>query len=263
MATDSWVCANCGKLNGGADRRCFRCQVPKGLSRSVTSVARALGPEPATRGAVLTAVGVYGVLLLVSGLGAVLGGVNPRWALRLGALSGDLGQLQPWRYLTATFVHFSAVHLLFNASALHGLGRNLERIFGPARLLCVLLLSSAGGFVLSALWSVHQPTTGGLSAGIFGFMGIEIGWCLARRDPAWKRAALNGVGYVVLMILLGPMFGMGINHAAHAGGLISGAGLGALLFATRSNPRWELIWRYSAWALGGITGVGILLSLFF
>jgi rhomboid protease GluP len=155
------------------------------------------------------------------------GGVRQLEALRWGALAGPLGHIEPWRYLSAMFVHFSLMHVGFNTLALYQLGRSLEEGVGWARFVAVFILTGVAGFLASELWYVMIPPTGGISGGIFGLLGAAVGWRYAQRDPEWKRLAITGVAYAVAMGLLP---GVSVNHAAHVGGLITGAGLGWLMY---------------------------------
>ena len=168
---------------------------------------------------------VYALLIL--GGPGLLQSVSAARALRWGALVGDLGHSQPWRYLSAIFVHFTLMHVAFNLLALVSFGRSLEQAIGSARFAALLLLSGVGGFVLSDLWYTFQPLTGGMSGGIFGLLGAEVGLRYAGRDVAWKQSAISALGYGVVAALLP---GQSVNNAAHFGGLFVGAACGWGLF---------------------------------
>jgi rhomboid protease GluP len=181
---------------------------------------------------VLLDVGVY-VGLMLGGTEA-WGSVRPLQALRWGALAGALGHIEPWRYLSAMFVHFSLLHVGFNTLALHQLGRNLEDGVGWARFVVVFIGTGVAGFLASELWYTPMPPTGGISGGIFGLLGAAVGWRYAQRDPEWKRLAITGVCYAVLM---GFLPGVTVNNAAHGGGLVAGAGLGWALYRVGRGRR--------------------------
>jgi rhomboid protease GluP len=170
-------------------------------------------------------VAVYGLLALGGTEG--WGTVGRLGALRWGALVGALGHIEPWRYLSAMFVHFSLMHVGFNTLTLHSLGRSLEDAVGWARFVVVFIGTGVAGFLASELWYAPIPLTGGISGGIFGLLGAAVGWRYAMRDPEWKRLAITGTGYAVAMALIP---GVTVNHAAHVGGLLAGAGLGWALY---------------------------------
>jgi membrane associated rhomboid family serine protease len=229
VANGSRICPQCGKLNAREDARCSRCgaRLPAGWEITArnrwTSALQRRGWATITF--MLLDVGVY-LALMLSGAGA-LGSVPRLEALRWGALAGTLGHVEPWRYLSAMFVHFSLLHVGFNTITLHSLGRSLEDSLGWARFVVVFLGTGIAGFLASELWYAPIPLTGGISGGIFGLLGAAVGWRYAQRDPEWKRLALTGLGYAVAMALIP---GVTVNHAAHIGGLLSGAGLGWALF---------------------------------
>ncbi len=256
MASRATVCPHCGRLNAADQARCSGCARPLPGGAQL-SVRRALGGATATTLCALLAGLVY--LALIAGDGA---GAPMSWgrALRWGALAGNLGPAQPWRYLSAMFVHFGLLHLGFNVLALVSFGRSLEQLLGTARFTVLLLLSGALGFVASDCWYALFPQrqiTGGLSGGIFGLMGAEVGLRFASRDEGWKRAAISALGYAAVMALLP---GVNVNNAAHLGGLLSGAGVALLIHRLRANRPSRWWFRVAAALLSLSTLAGIALA---
>jgi membrane associated rhomboid family serine protease len=203
---------------------------PAPRATAKVALARAAGGVPATVWFAALSIAVY--LALMSSSGGPSAPISGRMALRWGALAGDLGWREPWRQLSAIFVHFGLLHIGFNLFALFSFGRVLERVLGSARFAVLLLVTGALGFVASDLWYAlfpPQQITGGLSGGIFGLLGAEVGLRFAAGDAGWKRAALSGAGYALMMALIP---GQTVNNAAHVGGLLSGGLLGwALSYA--------------------------------
>src|SRR5690606_18131708 len=237
VASGSRICARCRKLNARDDTRCYHCgaRLPAGWERRARGWTSALERRSwATTLYVLLSVAVYGALALG---GAGQGGMRRLEALRWGALAGALGYAEPWRYLSAMFVHFGLLHFAFNTLALHQLGRNLEDAAGWARFTLVFVGTGVAGFLASELWYAPLPLTGGISGGIFGLLGAAVGWRHAQGDPEWKRLAVTGVGYAVAMVLLDRMTAMVVNHAAHIGGLAAGAVLGWAIYRLGRGPR--------------------------
>ena len=179
----------------------------------------------------LIAVNVAAALLMRLALGAgsseeagalALAGANVRAEVADGAL---------WRLIVNTFLHVGPLHLFLNMYMLWQLGRLEEPLFGRARFLAIYVLAGVGGSVAS-----HFFGTAGLSAGasgaVFGVLGALLVELLVRRQhypPAWRSALVGNLIFVVLSSvgagLLYPM----IDQAAHVGGAIVGAALGALL----------------------------------
>jgi rhomboid protease GluP len=212
----------------------------------------------ATMTFMLLDVGVYLALLIPGGSGGLFGSVSRLEALRWGALAGTLGHAEPWRYLSAMFVHFSVFHVGFNTMTLYSLGRSLEDAVGWARFVIVFIVTGIIGFLLSEVWYAVIPLTGGISGGIFGLLGAAVGWRYAQHDPEWKRLALTAAGYAVVMALLP---GVTVNHAAHVGGLLSGAGLGWGLYRLGQGRQVDRALNITGGVLILATFASIVLSL--
>lgn len=229
--------------------------MPGGLELRAREMLGPLGPYAATTAFVALSAGVYLALVVSSGFS-----LDPRTSstLRWGALAGRLGLSEPWRFLSAMFVHLGPFHFLFNTLALHSLGRNAESAIGSARFTLIFLGSGIGGFVASQLWSGPYVITGGISGGIFGLLGAAAGWRFAQGDSNWKRDAISAVGYAVVMALLP---GLQINHAAHVGGLIIGAVIAWALYRWGGHGRPGRVLRGTAATLVALTFISIALSL--
>jgi len=156
----------------------------------------------------------------------------------------DLGQLvhwganfgprtlgaQPWRLLTGMFVHIGIIHILFNMWCLWTLGELAERLLGNVTFLILYLLSGVGGSILS-LWLHPQLVSAGASGAIFGVAGgmvALLGLKKAQIPGAQMQQQFKSLLFFIGYNLLYGMRG-GIDNAAHLGGLVSGAALGALM----------------------------------
>jgi membrane associated rhomboid family serine protease len=170
--------------------------------------------------------------------------------VRFGALVGRLGAAQPWRYLSAVFVHFNVLHVGMNCWVLSRVGASAERELGKARFVVLFVISGVLGFVVSTLWSGGvDPPTAGASGALFGLFGSVVGILLARRNPAWKQALLENLVWIAILAFMGP-----INNAAHVGGLAAGALLGFLFSKEPRKLRLDL-------PFGLIAGLLLVLSL--
>jgi rhomboid protease GluP len=167
---------------------------------------------------------VFGLCIAVDrrlplGLGDAFAGST---LVRFGALYGPLLESEPWRLLSACFVHAGILHVGMNMLMFASLGRQLEREFGSARAVLIFLLSGILGFVGTVIWRGTDAFSVGASGGVFGQVGAIIGVLAARRDPNWKKALGQMLLYALLLTLA---FG-GIDTAAHIAGLFAGVGLG-------------------------------------
>ncbi|KLD70979.1 rhomboid family intramembrane serine protease [Xanthomonas pisi] len=154
----------------------------------------------------------------------------------------------PARMLTATFLHGDFDHLFGNMVFLLALGTLLEGAIGSGWFLLLYLLGGFGASAASLWWRWGEPGGGlGASGAIAALMGAFcVVWGRRRvRFFYWFFVVFNYVrGPAILLLplwlgwelysLLGSDNG-GVAFEAHAGGLISGALLGALLVAVRQT----------------------------
>ncbi|MDR6416652.1 rhomboid family intramembrane serine protease [Pseudarthrobacter sulfonivorans] len=155
----------------------------------------------------------------------------------------EFGQFEPWRMLTAAFLHSQGfiLHIVLNMYMLWIFGQALEPLMGRARFLALYLISAVGGSVgylaLTPGYEPGVPLTGvvGASGAIFGLFGAML---LVQRHRGgdtrqlWVLIAINGViGFVVPQIA----------WQAHLGGLIAGGLCAAVIAYAPRGPRQGLI----------------------
>lgn len=207
---------------------------------------RVAGGRPLLTQAVVVVSAVVFLLQLVPGIGEVLLAVGAFWPHQ--ALS------QPWRFLTAGFLHSPGfvLHVVFNLMALWLIGQYLEPLLGRLRFGVMYLLSILGGS--AAVYVLADPSgpewfagTIGASGGVFGLAGgLLVVERQRRRDigPILVLLGLNlGLGFLVA----------GISWQAHVGGLLTGAGVAVAM--VHAPPGRRALWQ----ALG--TGAVALLVL--
>jgi membrane associated rhomboid family serine protease len=258
------LCPYCKELNSVGERRCYRCgrRLPgPAADGALRLVQQLLGVEaPVTRLLLFLELAVFALCVIVEhtipdGIGffGFLGlkpSFNASTLLRFGALGGALGRTEPWRYLSAVFVHAGIVHIGMNLWIFTSLGYALERELGGARFALLFLLSGALGFVASSYWYAPvEPLTMGASGGVFGQIGAWVGILGARRDPEWKNVFVRNLIYAVLLSLaLG-----NVNTPAHLGGFAAGIAIGFLF--GREKPKWRLEWPLRLLAAVGLCSV--------
>ena len=148
---------------------------------------------------------------------------------------------QPWRMLTAAFLHApfsgptSLLHIGFNMYALFVFGPLLEHILGKVRFLALYLISAFGGSV-AVLLLAPESVVVGASGAIFGLLGAFF---------VIERGRGGNTAQLVIMIALN--FGIGfllpnISWQGHLGGLIAGAAVGFVYLQTRRSTqvRWQV-----------------------
>ena len=131
-----------------------------------------------------------------------------------------------WTLVSASFLHGSLLHLLFNMVALNYLGRISAEIFGLYRFLLIYLVSGVVGFMVSSLAGV--PLTIGASAAICGLIGALLYYGRSRGGEFGRLVVEQVRGWIIGLVLIG-FFLPSINNWGHGGGLLAGLGLAALL----------------------------------
>jgi rhomboid protease GluP len=175
-----------------------------------------------------------------------------------GALErGLIGQGQWWRLLTAVFLHIGWIHLLANSIFGFGWCRMVERSYGPARFLALYLLAGVGASAASM--ATHDVVGAGASGALFGMIGATLvvhrrllpGWGPFLRSPS----TLSVTAQLGVWTVLAVTARLPIDHAAHFGGLATGAI--AAWIMTRSFPRRGRAWLPFAWAFCALLAAGV------
>ncbi|MCL4880182.1 MAG: rhomboid family intramembrane serine protease [Anaerolineae bacterium] len=150
-----------------------------------------------------------------------------------------------YRLFTSMFLHGGISHLGFNCFALYIFGGEIEKYFGPARLLVIYLLGGLMGSLASFLFT--QGNSIGASGAVFAVFGALVAYYyrnfklfrLIFGDAIRQRlrslgtvAALNlAIGFIVNA----SNAGVKIDNAAHIGGA-----LGGLMVAWFITPYYRL-----------------------
>lgn len=138
---------------------------------------------------------------------------------------------QYWRLITPVFLHFGWMHIVFNSLWLWELGAKVEAVMGSFNMsmlfLVIALVSNGCQFAFGG-----PGLFGGMSGVVYGLLGFS--WVAPLFQPRWQiqpttTLMLFMVGWlVVCMVGLVEVLGFGaIANAAHLGGLLCGAVLGA------------------------------------
>jgi len=163
---------------------------------------------------------------------------------------------EPWRLMSALFLHGGVLHVGLNMLALYQVGQLVERMFGHWRYLVIYLGAGVMGGVAS-LWWRQDVVSIGASGAIFGLFGAMLVYLLVHRRVihaevfrSLRKTTLGLIGYSLLIGFAIP----GVDNAAHVGGLVGGLLLGSSLAAPLR--RWRLA---SPLAVAASVGVGVLM----
>ena len=224
--TGSVVCPSCGSLVGVRDDRCYTCGRANPGLWGFAPVLRQLGADlgfvPLVMG---TSATLYLLTLLMSGsqMQVAPGGLNflvpSQSALFLFGMSGAVPVYvigHWWTLLSASWLHGSLLHIVFNMMWVRDLGPTMADIIGPSRTVIIYTVAGVCGFFLSS--TVGVPFTMGASASVFGLLGALVHY---GRKSGSSLIRGQAVQYAVILFVFG-FFMRGVDNFAHAGGFAGG-----------------------------------------
>jgi len=260
----SQLCPNCRRLISRDEPSCPYCGLksPGAWWKNNAFLRPANNPELFLTGlsGLLIALFVLSLLLNPRGMGL---GMNPlsflspdnRSLLLLGA-TGTMpieGLHRWWSLISASYLHGSLLHLIFNLIALRQIGPLVIQEYGLARMFAIYTLGGIGGFLLSYLAGV--PFTIGASAAVCALIGAALYYGKSR-GGSYGQQVYQQIGGWAMSIFVFGLLVPGINNWAHGGGMVTGLICG-LLLGYQENRRETLSHRL----LGGACAVGTILIL--
>ncbi|MGA2508780.1 MAG: rhomboid family intramembrane serine protease [Candidatus Acidiferrales bacterium] len=269
------LCPACGTLVGATATRCHQCGAS--LTFSLAAASKSLeqlmpATSPATYGILTLSCIVYAVTLALtvrrSGFAPPGGGLFGLG--NFGGIGGDVLQVvgaslpwpvdrwQPWRLVTAVFMHGSLLHILFNMWVLMDIGPQIEELYGSARYLFVYVTAGVGGFVLSsALW--HFSVGG--SGAILGLCGVVLAVTMGARSGPAQMLRSSVIRLLIYVAIIGflPLGGFigAVDNSAHLAGLATGFALGKIM---ADRPPATIEERKRAYILGWGTALMVVAS---
>ena len=238
QTTGSVVCASCGYLVGVNDATCYHCGRRNpglwGFGPALRSLGQDLGFVPIVTGLCVT---LYAISLLMTGgvtmRGGLFGFLAPsiESTFVLGS-SGSVPVFEAgrwWTVLSASFLHGSLLHILFNMMWVRQLAPEIAELYGPGRMVIIYTVGGVAGFLLTSVaghWMAFLPIpflqggrfTLGASASIFGLLGAAVYY--GRRSGS-RAVASTAWNWALPMFLFGFLL-PGIDNYAHAGGFVGG-----------------------------------------
>jgi rhomboid protease GluP len=188
------------------------------------------------------------------GFGGIAGVVN----LRLGeSIPYPFIIGQPWRLITAIFLHGGLLHIGFNMWVLMDIGPMVEEMYGSARYFFLYIATGAFGYVVSSYLGGHPSV--GASGALLGLIGLLLASTTGRKSPAAQSLRSALIRWVIYIFVLGIIMS-GTDNYAHAGGLVSGFLFGRVM-ADRQPA--DVVERKRANLLGWVAGVAVLVSFAF
>lgn len=227
------LCQRCGRTI------CPECQTPAAVGvHCPECMKEARQSAPKTKPRIVTAfrsnsdapVVTWSIMALsavVFLLQYLTGGPSTGWVTQQFIYYPPYTEFEPWRMLTAVFLHGSVLHILINMYSLYIFGPILERLLGRWRFAALFLLSGFGGSV-AVLFLAPGSAVLGASGAIFGLVGAF--FVIQRKLGGNNLQLMIVIGINVVIGFVIP----NIAWQAHLGGLVVGA-LVALVFL-RTRP---------------------------
>jgi rhomboid protease GluP len=217
------------------------------------SIEPHIAQAPAETGPMRTASPTAWILVAVNvaifALELAFGGSDSALVLRhMGAGLGRTSLAhEPWRIVSAAFLHIGVFHLAFNMWALLVFGRMLETFLGARRFLVLYTLSAAAGGLASSLFHA-QILSAGASGAVWGLMTGQIALIVRLRRHAGAERVPVRTSTLLQPLVVNLLFSLtpGIDMAAHVGGGIAGAGLILSGMIGWGRPE-SAIWRRVSW----------------
>ncbi|HSR36055.1 MAG TPA: rhomboid family intramembrane serine protease, partial [Desulfurivibrionaceae bacterium] len=261
---NSLLCPNCRRLISRDEPKCPWCGIAHPGSRLKGLFAGRLfeRPEQLLHLIIGVNVAMYVLSLLLNPATAGLA-MNPfhflspdnRSLLLLGATGtlpiNALGRW--WSLFSASYLHGSLLHILFNMLALRQLLPLVAQEFGSARMFAIYTIGGIGGFLLSYLAGVRF--TIGASAAVCGLIGAVL-YYGKHRGGGYGQELFSQVGGWAIGIFAFGLLVPGINNWGHGGGMVAGA-LAAMLLGYRERSRETFFHK----ALAGTCGLATLAVL--
>lgn len=233
------LCPACGSLVGSTASKCYQCGANVNYSFAAASktLSRWMPQTSPVTYAMLT------ICCVMYGLGLVItmkmgGGVMSGGLMGLGGIGGEvnfrLGESipypyiisQPWRLITAIFLHAGLLHIGFNMWVLMDIGPIVEDLYGSARYFFLYVATGAFGYLASSTIGGHPSV--GASGALLGLIGVLLAATTGRKNPAAQALRSSLIRWVIYIFVIGFIMS-GTDNFAHGGGLVSGFLLGRLM----------------------------------
>jgi membrane associated rhomboid family serine protease len=264
------LCPACGTLVGATASKCHQCGASMTFSFAAASktLSRFMPQtSPVTYAMLAICCVMYALSFVITmkvsggeGLGGGLmglGGISGQVSYRLGAsLPLAYNLAQPWRFVTAIFLHASLIHIGFNMWVLMDIGPMVEELYGSARYLFLYVATGVAGYVLSSFVG-HNSV--GASGSLLGLIGVLLAATTGRKNMAAQALRSALIRWLIYIGVLGLLFS-GTDNYAHFGGVASGYLLGRLM---PDRAPADLSERRLADYLGWAAGLAIAVSFGF
>ena len=142
-----------------------------------------------------------------------------------------LWQGEWYRLFTSMFLHWNVEHLFSNMIVLYYVGAIVERKLGPVPYTVLYVLSGLAGNIFSMGYELLTNAYGssaGASGAVFGVEGALLFLVMAHRGKLESMTA-GRVAFAIAFSLYCGFTSVGVNNAAHVGGVLMGFATAAVI----------------------------------
>ena len=218
------MCPNCRAFITTSDKVCPYCDV-KVAPRAVEQRS----PGDALGGLIPHARFTTILILLINTALYIAQQFSPALTLAGRSLPWVYDRQEPWRLVTAGFLHHDIIHILMNSWVLFDLGAEVEQFFGTSRLIVFYFFSTITGFWASSYFG-HAASVGA-SAGLYGLIGAMLAFGVTEKTALGSMVKSLYTRWLIYGLVLS--FIPGIDLMAHLGGFAGGF---AAAFVARTPP---------------------------
>lgn len=241
------VCSECGLTVDKNEKQCPRCKtrLANATASKFSRYFHYFFPEISINYSltfIMLNLVFYVVMAMKSGgISAIFTGPTTKVALHFGAwhLYFLAFEGQWWRLLTAAFIHFGPLHIIFNMLWIAQLGPSVEELIGRSRYLILYVSTAIGGFIFSAGYRLYivRDIRGGIGGGasgvVFGLIGAALVFAYVRKLPGTHFFKEGLIKWAIFGVIIS--FMPGIDLMAHLGGAVVGGALALILMPPESK----------------------------
>lgn len=154
------------------------------------------------------------------------------------------GEFEWWRMITANFLHFGILHIVFNGMALRYVTPYVERAYGTALTLFYFIIFGVASMTVSNLVG-DTGVVAGASGSLMGFIGLAAVSAHREGTSLSKQVRNSMIKWAVFTMVFGIVVSlsgsMGIDNIAHAAGLAVGV-LAGVIIPAQSTTGYTKLW---------------------